>query len=220
MIKVENLIKTYPGEVPTLALKGVSLEIVEGEFVALMGRSGSGKSTLLHQLGLLDMPTSGNVVINKFNVLNLSDSERTKFRLQYLGYVFQEYALIAEFTALENVSFPAMAFGDNTAKKRAEYLLDLVGLKDRMNHYPNEMSGGEQQRVAIARSLINNPKILFADEPTANLDTVSSEIVFKLFKKLNKELKQTILVVTHEPEDKKYVDRVIWLKDGLIENEE
>lgn len=220
MIKVENLIKTYPGEVPTLALKGVSLEIAEGEFVALMGRSGSGKSTLLHQLGLLDMPTRGSVVINKFNVLTLSDSERTRFRLQHLGYVFQEYALIAEFTALENVSFPAMAFGDDSAKERAEHLLDLVGLKDRMNHYPNEMSGGEQQRVAIARSLINNPKVLFADEPTANLDTVSSEVVFKLFQKLNKELKQTILVVTHEPEDKKYVDRVIWLKDGLIKNEE
>lgn len=220
MIKVENLIKTYPGEVPTLALKGVSLEIAEGEFVALMGRSGSGKSTLLHQLGLLDMPTSGSVVINKFDVLNLSDSERTRFRLQHLGYVFQEYALIAEFTALENVSFPAMAFGDDSAKERAEHLLDLVGLKDRMNHYPNEMSGGEQQRVAIARSLINNPKVLFADEPTANLDTVSSEVVFKLFQKLNKELKQTILVVTHEPEDKKYVDRVIWLKDGLIKDEE
>ncbi len=118
---------------------------------------------------------------------------------------------------MENVYFPAMAFGDNTAKKRAAHLLELVGLGGRMNHYPNEMSGGEQQRVAIARSLINNPKVLFADEPTANLDTVSSEVVFKLFQKLNKELKQTILVVTHEPEDKKYVDRVIWLKDGLIE---
>lgn len=219
MIKVDNLIKTYPGEVPTFALKGVSFEIAEGEFVALMGRSGSGKSTLLHQLGLLDIPTTGSVIINKLDVLSLSDSERTRFRLQYLGYVFQEYALIAEFTALENVYFPAMAFGDNTAKKRAAHLLELVGLGDRMNHYPNEMSGGEQQRVAIARSLINNPKVLFADEPTANLDTVSSEIVFKLFQKLNKELNQTILVVTHEPEDKKYVDRVIWLKDGLIEND-
>ena len=219
MIKVDNLIKTYPGEVPTFALKGVSFEIAEGEFVALMGRSGSGKSTLLHQLGLLDIPTTGSVIINKLDVLSLSDSERTRFRLQYLGYVFQEYALIAEFTALENVYFPAMALGDNTAKKRAAHLLELVDLGDRMNHYPNEMSGGEQQRVAIARSLINNPKVLFADEPTANLDTVSSEVVFKLFQKLNKELKQTILVVTHEPEDKKYVDRVIWLKDGLIEND-
>lgn len=219
MIKVENLIKTYPGKIPTQALKGVTLEIAEGELVALMGRSGSGKSTLLHQLGLLDKPTSGSVVINKSDVLSLSDEERTKFRLEHLGYVFQEYALIAEFTALENVYFPAMASGDEVAKKRAEHLLDLVGLGERTNHYPSEMSGGEQQRVAIARSLINNPKVLFADEPTANLDTVSSEIVFKLFQKLNKELKQTILVVTHEPEDRKYVDRVIWLKDGLIEEE-
>ncbi|MFA7216915.1 MAG: ABC transporter ATP-binding protein [Candidatus Paceibacterota bacterium] len=219
MIKVENLIKTYPGKIPTQALKGVTLEIAEGELVALMGRSGSGKSTLLHQLGLLDKPTSGSVVINKSDVLSLSDEERTKFRLEHLGYVFQEYALIAEFTALENVYFPAMASGDEVAKKRAEHLLDLVGLGERISHYPSEMSGGEQQRVAIARSLINNPKVLFADEPTANLDTVSSEIVFKLFQKLNKELKQTILVVTHEPEDRKYVDRVIWLKDGLIEEE-
>lgn len=220
MITVKNLVKTYPGEVPTLALKGVSFEIAEGEFVALMGRSGSGKSTLLHQLGLLDMPTTGSVIIDTSDVLALSDAERTRFRLQYLGYVFQEYALIAEFTALENVYFPAMAFGDDSAQERAAHLLDVVGLRDRMSHYPSEMSGGEQQRVAIARSLINNPKVLFADEPTANLDTVSSEVVFKLFQKLNKELKQTILVVTHEPEDKKYVDRVIWLKDGLIEKEE
>ena len=220
MIKVKNLIKTYPGEVPTQALKGVTLEIAEGEFVALMGRSGSGKSTLLHQLGLLDVPTSGDVIVNGMDVLKLSDTERTRFRLQHLGYVFQEYALIVEFTALENVYFPAMAFGDTSAKKRAAHLLNLVGLGDRMNHYPSEMSGGEQQRVAIARSLINNPKVLFADEPTANLDTVSSEVVFKLFQKLNKELKQTILLVTHEPEDKKYVDRVIWLKDGLIKDKE
>lgn len=220
MIKVKNLIKTYPGDVPTQALKGVTLEIAEGEFVALMGRSGSGKSTLLHQLGLLDTPTSGDVLVNGVDVLKLSDTERTRFRLQHLGYVFQEYALIVEFTALENVYFPAMAFGDTSARKRAADLLDLVGLGDRMNHYPSEMSGGEQQRVAIARSLINNPKVLFADEPTANLDTVSSEVVFKLFQKLNKELKQTILLVTHEPEDKKYVDRVIWLKDGLIKDNE
>lgn len=216
MIKVKNLIKTYPGHVPTLALKGVTLEIAEGEFVALMGRSGSGKSTLLHQLGLLDMPTSGSIIINKTDVLSLNEAKRTKFRLQNLGYVFQEYALITEFTALENVSFPAMAFGDSSSKERAMHLLDLVGLSDRVNHYPNEMSGGEQQRVAIARSLINNPKVLFADEPTANLDTVSTEVILKLFQKLNKDLKQTILVVTHEPEDKKYVDRVIWLKDGII----
>ena len=220
MIKVKNLTKTYSGKVSTFALKGVSFEIAEGEFVALMGRSGSGKSTLLHQLGLLDMPTEGSVIINKSDVLALSGEERTRFRLQYLGYVFQEYALISEFTALENVYFPAMALGDDKAKERAAHLLELVGLENRTGHRPSEMSGGEQQRVAIARSLINNPKVLFADEPTANLDTVSAKVVLELFQKLNKDLKQTILLVTHEPEDKKYVDRVIWLKDGLIEKEE
>ncbi len=220
MITVENLVKTYPGEVPTLALRGVSFDIAEGEFVALMGRSGSGKSTLLHQLGLLDMPTSGSISIDSSDVLALSEKERARFRLEHLGYVFQEYALIVEFTALENIYFPALALGDTAAKDRAKHLLDIVGLADRANHYPSEMSGGEQQRVAIARSLINNPKILFADEPTANLDTVSSEVVFRLFQKLNKELRQTILVVTHEPEDRKYVDRVLWMKDGLIEKEE
>jgi len=220
MIKVKNLVKTYSGKVSTFALKGVSFEINEGEFVALMGRSGSGKSTLLHQLGLLDMPTNGSVIINKSDVLALSGEERTRFRLQYLGYVFQEYALISEFTALENVYFPAMALGDDKAKERAAHLLELVGLDNRTGHRPSEMSGGEQQRVAIARSLINNPKVLFADEPTANLDTVSAKVVLELFQKLNKDLKQTILLVTHEPEDKKYVDRVIWLKDGLIEKEE
>lgn len=217
MIKVDNLTKTYPGEVPTQALKGVSFEIKEGEFVALMGRSGSGKSTLLHQLGLLDIPTSGTVLVNGIDILALSDAERTSFRLNYLGYVFQEYALIAEFTALENVYFPGMALGREDSKERAAELLKLVGLEERLHHYPGEMSGGEQQRVAIARALINNPKILFADEATANLDTVSSEVVYRLFQKLNKELNQTIIMITHEPEDIKYMDRVIWLKDGLIE---
>ncbi len=218
MISVKNLVKTYPGEVPTYALKGVSLEVAAGEFVALMGRSGSGKSTFLHQLGLLDTPTAGEVTIDSVDVLKLSETERTRFRLEHLGYVFQEYALIAEFTALENVYFPAMALGEGEAKNRAAHLLDLVGLGSRLHHQPHEMSGGEQQRVAIARSLINNPKVLFADEPTANLDTESSATVFQLFQKLNRDLNQTILVVTHEPEDKQYVDRVVWMRDGVIES--
>lgn len=218
MISVKNLVKTYPGEVPTYALKGVSLEVAAGEFVALMGRSGSGKSTFLHQLGLLDTPTAGEVTIDSVDVLKLSETERTRFRLKHLGYVFQEYALIAEFTALENVYFPAMALGEGEAKDRAAHLLDLVDLGSRLHHQPHEMSGGEQQRVAIARSLINNPKVLFADEPTANLDTESSATVFKLFQKLNQDLNQTILVVTHEPEDKQYVDRVVWMRDGVIES--
>lgn len=217
MIKVENLVRTYPGKIPTPALKSVSFEVDSGEFVAIMGRSGSGKSTLLHQLGLIDTPTAGKVFIDGVNVLQLTDAQKTEYRLRYLGYVFQEYALIAEMSALENVMLPALALEGNHDREHAIELLDLVGLKDRINHYPNELSGGEQQRVAIARSLVNNPKIVFADEPTANLDTISSEIVLNLFQKLNRELKQTVVMVTHEPDDKRYVNRVIWLQDGLIE---
>lgn len=219
MIKVVDLKKIYPGKIPTLALKGISFEIKKGEFVAVMGRSGSGKSTLLHQLGLLDNPTEGNIFIDDTEILKLTDTDKALYRLQELGYVFQEYALIAELTALENVYLPAFALGadHDGYKKRAQEMLKVVGLNHRIDHYPNELSGGEQQRVAIARALINKPKILFADEPCANLDSVSSKIVLELFRKLNKELGQTIMMVTHEPEDEKFVDRIIWMKDGLIE---
>ncbi|MBU3978087.1 ABC transporter ATP-binding protein [Patescibacteria group bacterium] len=209
----------YPGKIPTEAIKGISFVIEKNEFVAIMGRSGSGKSTLLHQLGLLDTPTEGQIFIDDIDVLRFSDSKKTMYRLERLGYVFQEYALIAELTALENVFLPALALGGNQDgyKKRAEEMLAVVGLGERLEHYPNELSGGEQQRVAVARALINRPEILFADEPCANLDSVSSRVVLELFRKLNKELGQTIVMVTHEPEDRKFVDRVILMKDGLIE---
>jgi len=187
-----------------------------------MGKSGSGKSTMLHQLGLLDSPTEGEIIIDDVDISKLSDRDKTLFRLQRLGYVFQEYALIFELTALENVLLPAFALNGSrqSYKERAIEMLNRVGLKERVDHRPNELSGGEQQRVAIARALINNPKILFADEPTANLDTNSSREILELFKKLNKEMGQTIVLVTHEPDDRKYVDRVIWIKDGLLEREE
>lgn len=219
MIKVHDLEKIYPGKVPTKALKGISFQIKSGEFVAIMGRSGSGKSTLLHQLGLLDSPTSGKIFLDDTDILKFSDSEKTFYRLEELGYVFQEYALIAELTALENVYLPAYALGTdhNNFKKRAKEVLEVVGLTHRLDHYPNELSGGEQQRVAIARALINDPKILYADEPCANLDSMSSKAVLELFRKLNREMGQTIVMVTHEPEDEKFVDRVIWMKDGQIE---
>lgn len=220
MIKVENLKKIYPGKVPTLALNGVSFDIPKGDFAAIMGRSGSGKSTLLHQLGLIDDPTEGKIIIDGVDVIDLPGAKKAEYRLRNFGYVFQEYALIAEMSALENVYLPALALEGNHDKERAEELLKVVGLSHRLNHYPSELSGGEQQRVAIARSLINEPKILFADEPTANLDTASAKMILELFQKLNRERGQTIVMVTHEPDDKKYVSRVIWLKDGLVEREE
>jgi putative ABC transport system ATP-binding protein len=160
-------------------------------------------------------------MIEEKNVLKLSTEEQARFRLQEMGYIFQDYSLIAELTVLENVFVPAVGLGkQNHYRQRARDILDTVGLRERLNHYPNQISGGEQQRVAIARALINQPKILFADEPTANLDGTSAKVILELFKKLNAELKQTIVMVTHEPEDEKYVDRVIWLKDGKVDLEQ
>lgn len=223
MIKIENLKRTYiMGKVQVHALKGVSFEVKKGEFLAIMGASGSGKSTLLHQLGLLDTPTEGKIFIDKINVLELSDVEKTLFRLSKLGYVFQEYAILGELTALENVYLPLLMMGKNK-KECIELSIDIlekVGLGNRLHHLQYELSGGQQQRVAIARALVHNPKILFADEPCANLDSESSKQILELFKKLNEELGQTIVMITHEDWHEKYVDRVIWLRDGLLEGED
>lgn len=218
MITARDLHKIYgQGLAATPALKGINLAISPGEFVAIMGRSGSGKSTLLHLLGLLDMPTHGEIYIEDTDVLKLNERERARFRMERLGYVFQEYSLLGELTIWENVYLPALCSTHPTNyKKRAAEMLEIVGLGERLTHYPGEVSGGEQQRVAIARALINKPKTLFADEPTASLDMVSASVILELFQKLNKDLGQTIVMVTHEPEDEKYVDRVIWLRDGLI----
>ena len=222
MIRVNNLQKVY-GHGPTAvhALKGVNLEVKAGEFVAIMGRSGSGKSTLLHLLGLLDKPTGGEIYIDDTDVLQLHEMDRTQFRLEKLGYIFQEYSLIGELTILENVFLPGLCSnGKRDYRSRAKEMLEIVGLGQRLGHYPNEISGGEQQRVAIARSLINEPKILFADEPTANLDVESALTVLQLFKKLNRELGQTVVMVTHEPDDEIYVDRVIRVHSGHILEDE
>jgi putative ABC transport system ATP-binding protein len=209
------------GAVQVRALDGVSLEIRKGEFVGIMGPSGSGKSTLLHMLGLLDRPTSGFLSIDGIDVGALDERSRTVFRLQRLGYVFQDYALVPELTAQENVYLPSMARG-MTAQECTlvcSEILGVVGLGDRIHHLPSQMSGGEQQRVAIARALVNQPALLLADEPCANLDTQNSRIILDLFKRLNKNLNQTIVMVSHEEWHKSYFDRIISMKDGVIETE-
>lgn len=222
MIEVKDLERIYTmGKVKVQALKGVSFDVKKGEFLAIMGASGSGKSTLLHQLGLLDTPTAGKIFIDKLNALKLSDREKTLFRLNHLGYVFQEYAILPELTAVENVYLPAMMRGQRKEKylKSSIDILETVGLGNRLHHLPRELSGGEQQRVAIARAIVNKPKILFADEPCANLDSESSKQILELFKTLNDDLDQTIVMITHEDWHKNYIDRVIYMKDGLIETQ-
>lgn len=222
MISAENVVKTYEmGAVEVHALKGVSLEIEKGEFVGIMGSSGSGKSTLLHMLGLLDRPTEGRISVSGRNVVGMSDEEKGKFRLSKFGFIFQDYALVPELTALENVVLPAMARGstlEECSPVGVSYL-EKVGIGERGNHLPSELSGGEQQRVAIARALVNNPSVLFADEPCANLDSVNSRTVLDLFREINETMDQTVVMVSHEEWHREYFDRIVRLKDGLIAEE-
>jgi putative ABC transport system ATP-binding protein len=222
MITGHNLKRIYgKGAAEVRALDGVSLEIEKGEFVGVTGPSGSGKSTLLHMLGLLDRPTSGTITIDGQDVGTLDERARTQFRLRRLGYVFQDYALVPELTAWENVYFPSMARGMQARECSlvCTDILSLVGLGDRIHHLPSQMSGGEQQRVAIARALVNRPAILLADEPCANLDSRNSEIILDLFRKLNHDLRQTIVMVSHEEWHTRYFHRIISMKDGKIETE-
>ena len=219
MIEGHRLSKIYGrGSVEVRALDGADITIGRGEFVGITGASGSGKSTLLHLLGLLDRPTSGNLLIDGVDVNALSEKERTAFRLNRLGYVFQDYALVPELTAEENIFLPSKVRGMTSKEctRACRDILALVGLKDRVAFLPGEMSGGEQQRVAIARALINNPALLLADEPCANLDTKNSTIILELLKKLNRDLNQTVVMVSHEEWHQRYFDRVITLQDGKI----
>ena len=219
MIKVQKLTKIYDmGKVKVKALDGVSFNVVNGDMLAIMGKSGSGKSTLLRQMGLLDLPTKGKIFLGRYEVTGLAESTRAGLRLKYLGYVFQEYALLGELTAHQNVYLPGMMLNNKGSdyKKRATELLKLVGLGKRVHHYPKELSGGEQQRVAIARALINSPKVLLADEPCANLDTISSGMVMETLAKLNQDMKVTIIFVSHDPSDKQYARHIVTLADGKI----
>lgn len=218
MISVSNLTKTYKtGSLAVEILKGINLNVEKGEYIAIMGPSGSGKSTLLNILGCLDRHTDGNYSLDGINIENMSEEDLSTVRCQKIGFVFQAYNLLPKLTAIENVEMPAMYNGDSkkVRSQKARKLLEMVGLEDRMHHYPNEMSGGQKQRVAIARSLINEPKIILADEPTGNLDSVSSEEILQIFRKLNDQ-GVTILMVTHEEDVANHTKRIVRLKDGII----
>lgn len=218
MITVKDLFKTYINkEIETPVLRGIDFDVERGDFMAIMGKSGAGKSTLLYQISLLDHPTSGEIQIEGINTEKLSHDERIAMRLFTLGYVFQDYALIPEFTALENVMIPILMQGKSRrdAEKISKETLEKVGLGHRVDNLPSRLSGGEQQRVSIARAIAHNPKILFADEPTANLDTLSGNSIIELFRELNKS-GQTIVMVTHEDEYTKYCNRVLYIEDGKI----
>lgn len=218
MISVRNLVRVFvDGDKETRVLKGINFDAADGEFIAIMGRSGAGKSTFMYQLSLLDHPTEGEIVIDGRKTQDMTSNQRTEFRLRQLGYVFQDYALLPELTALENVALPLIMQGieNKEAYAKAEEALKRVNLGKRINNLPSQLSGGEQQRVSISRAVANKPKILFADEPTANLDNESSHLVMDIFKELHKN-GQTIIMVTHEEEYGKMAEKIVRLDDGNI----
>ncbi len=221
MIIAKNIHRTFvSGAIEAKILKGVDVTVETGEFVAIMGKSGAGKSTLLYQLSLLDTPTEGTLSIDDIDVLALSEQEKTEFRLNTLGFIFQDYALVPDLTSRENVMVPLLMRGVSwdEARELADRALDSVGLVNKYGNLPSQLSGGEQQRASIARAVAGKPKILFADEPTANLDSVSGSTVIDLLGELNKS-GQTIVMVTHEPEYTHHCNRVIEMEDGRITGE-
>ena len=221
IIKLEDVDKFYMETGNKLhILKKLNLEVKRGEFVSILGKSGSGKSTLLNIMGLLDKIDGGKIWIDDKEVSSLNETERNNIKNHFLGFVFQFHYLMSEFTALENVMIPALLNNfKNKAEieKEAKELLEIVGLAKRMTHKPNQLSGGEKQRVAIARAMINKPKLILADEPTGNLDEDTGEMIFSLFRKINKERNQSIVVVTHARDLSQVTDRQIYLKRGVLE---
>ncbi len=219
IVITKDLVRDYQiGELLVHVLRGVDLNIKQGEFVAIMGPSGSGKSTLLNLLGMLDPPTSGQIFLKSEDISELDENQRSDLRLKEIGFVFQAYNLLNDLTALENVMLPLMMAGvsDEEARERSKKLLQEVGLGERLDTKARLLSGGEQQRVGIARALANHPSLILADEPTGNVDTKTSHEIIDLLFKLNKESGQTIIMVTHDPEMAEKADRIIRLKDGLI----
>lgn len=223
IISAKNIHRTFgQGNLTTHVLKGIDLTVASGEFIAIMGKSGAGKSTLMYQLSVLDEPTDGTVIINETDVVALTERERTTFRLNTLGYIFQNYALVPDLSATENVMLPLLMRGMawEAAKSTAHEVIDSVGMEGKYTNLPAELSGGEQQRISIARAIAGKPKILFADEPTANLDSISGQQVIDLIATLNREHKQTIVMVTHEREYAMGCHRILHMEDGRIIDEE
>ncbi|MHB9095765.1 MAG: ABC transporter ATP-binding protein [Eubacteriales bacterium] len=219
LIEVQDVKKIYNGgEGEVVALGGVSFDVAEGEFVSLMGPSGSGKSTLLTMMGAMNPPTLGRVIVDDIDIYSLPSEKRADFRSEYLGFVFQQFQLVPYLTARENVMLPLAITGKSNREQiqMADNVLDKVGLGNKGNRLPNQLSGGEQERVAIARAIVNEPPILFADEPTGALDSKNSEEIMSLFKELNRE-GQTIIMVTHNPEFLSHVKRAIFIRDGVLD---
>lgn len=219
VICAENLTKTYKmGEIEVQALRGVSFNINRGEIISIMGPSGSGKSTLMNILGCLDLPSSGEYILDDEKVSGLKDNQLAAIRNRKVGFIFQSFNLLPRATALANVELPMRYSNDgHNRRERALDALKMVGLEDRVNHRPNELSGGQQQRVAIARALVNNPAIIMADEPTGNLDSKSGKEIIELIHHLNQEAGTTIIIVTHDPTIAAHTQRILHLKDGLLE---
>ena len=221
MIELINVKKIYEmGTINVNALNGVSLKIDQGEFIAIIGASGSGKSTIMNILGCLDVPTSGQSIIDGQNVEEMSGDQLAEIRNNKIGFVFQTFNLLSRQTALSNVILPLMYSKETNRKSKSEAALEKVGLGDRIHHKPTQLSGGQQQRVAIARALVNNPDILLADEPTGNLDSTATEEIISIFRDLNKNEDITVIMVTHEQEIADQAQRIIVMKDGLITSDE